>query len=291
MDVFIYIMFGLFLVTGALLYVAKKRMDNNEPLLGWQRKQYLEEMAESNNGPAAPKMNQKVKRSDLKRLTDLWGIEDIKYGIFHKEKNEYAVIISADFVNFDLLEPMTQQGIILGYQGLFRVIRFPVQILGQAVRQDLRKDVSRWRDNLKNTNAQCVDYNEQVINHIQNRSEREFQIKRKVYYVVPYIYQPSKFGKLTDKEREKRILEELQMRVYTVVSMLNKAQINAEVLDSLRAMEVMKRALNRDRIISTPIEDVFEKGKLSDFVGVDVTSLPGFERLVNDVEEVTGQNA
>ncbi len=266
-------------------------MDNNEPLLGWQRKQYLEEMAESNNGPAAPKMNQKVKRSDLKRLTDLWGIEDIKYGIFHKEKNEYAVIISADFVNFDLLEPMTQQGIILGYQGLFRVIRFPVQILGQAVRQDLRKDVSRWRDNLKNTNAQCVDYNEQVINHIQNRSEREFQIKRKVYYVVPYIYQPSKFGKLTDKEREKRILEELQMRVYTVVSMLNKAQINAEVLDSLRAMEVMKRALNRDRIISTPIEDVFEKGKLSDFVGVDVTSLPGFERLVNDVEEVTGQNA
>lgn len=78
------------------------------------------------------------------------------------------------------------------------------------------------------------------------------------------------------------------MRARTVISMLKRARVEAELLDSLSAMEVMKRALNRDRMLFNPIESVIEDGKekLSAYVTADVTTLPGYDKLVNDVEEV-----
>ncbi|MFC5450661.1 hypothetical protein ACFPOG_20625 [Paenibacillus aestuarii] len=286
-DIFIYIMIGIFVVTLVFLFYAKKRMDNNEPVFGWQRKQFLQETGQPLPGKANGNSEAKTPAGQLS-IKELIGIKDIRYGIFEKEKNEYCVIIGTDTVNFDLLNDGTRGSIILGYQSLFRVIRFPVQVLGQAVRQDLHKDEKRFMKNLENCTPQTQDYNMRVIKHIKERSEKEFRISRRVYYIVTYQYQVSRAGQLTPEQVEKRIIQELYMRARVVVQMLKRARIESDVLDSLSAMEVMKRALNRDRMLSNPIESVVEEGKekLSAFVTADVTTLPGFHDLVNDVEEV-----
>lgn len=286
-DIFIYIMIGIFVLSLIFLFYAKKRMDNNEPIFGWRRKQFLQE-----KGQSAPTTGKKYK--DMKTpagqisIKDLIGIKDIRYGIFERDKNEYCVIVASDSVNFDLLNESTQSSIILGYQSLFKVIRFPVQILGQAVRQDLRKDEKRYMKNLERCNPQTKDYNTRVIRHIKERSEKVFRVTRRVYYVVTFQYQVSRAGQLTPEQVEKRIIQELDMRSRVVMRMLKRARIESTVLDSLSAMEVMKRALNRDRMLSNPIESVVEEGKekLSAFVTADVTTLPGFYDLVNDVGEV-----
>lgn len=287
-DIFIYIMIGVFVVTLIFLFYAKKRMDNNEPVFGWQRKQFLEETGQQAQTQGKKGKSAKKTPAGQVSIKDLVGIKDIRYGIFEKEKNEYCVIIGTDSVNFDLLNDGTRGSIILGYQSLFRVIRFPIQIIGQAVRQDLRKDEKRFMKNLEKCNPQTRDYNMRVIKHIKERSEKEFRITRRVYYVVTYQYQVSRAGQLTPEQKDKRIVQELYMRARTVVQMLKRARIEADVLDSLSAMEVMKRALNRDRMLSNPIESLVEEGreKLSAFVTADVTTLPGFHDLVNDVEEV-----
>lgn len=285
-DLFIYITIGIFAVMLIFLFYAKKRMDNNEPIFGWQRKQFLKETGrQQTNGKKSSKPKFPAGQQSIK---DLLGIKDIRYGIFEKEKNEYCAIIATDSVNFDLLNEGTRGSIILGYQSLFRVIRFPIQIIGQAVRQDLRKDEKRFKKNLEKCNPQTQDYNMRVIKHIKERSEKEFRITRRVYYVVTYQYQVSRAAQLTPDQKEKRIIQELYMRARTVVQMLKRARIESEMLDSLAAMEVMKRVLNRDRMLSNPIESVIEDGKekLSAYVTADVTTLPGFEDLVNDVEEV-----
>ncbi|MDQ0255588.1 hypothetical protein J2S74_002970 [Evansella vedderi] len=285
-DLFVYIMMGFGGVLLIFLVIAKKRMDNNEPVFGWQRKQYLEEQSGEQSSKAKPKIDKKDKNTET--LKDLMEIKDIRYGIFEKTRNEYCLIISTDSVNFDLLNDGARSSIILGYQSLFRTIKFPVQILGQAVRQDLRKDERRFNENLKNANAETKDYNKKVFKHIKERSEKEFRVARKVYYIVTYVYQPSRMGQLTPEQKEKRIMQELSMRARTVTSMLRRAHIESYLLDSLQAMEVMKRAINRDRMIHTPIESVVEDGKekLTAYITADVTSLPGYEDLVHDVEEV-----
>jgi hypothetical protein len=283
-DIFIYFMMGFMGVLMIFLFYAKKRMDNNEPIFGSQRKQFLEEQGED----ARPSTKKQAEGTNGETLKDLIGIKDIRYGIFEKDKNEYSVVISTDSVNFDLLSDAAKGSIILGYQSLFKVIRFPVQLLGQAVRQDMRKDERRFMENLEKCNDQTKDYNIRVIKHIKERSEKELRITRKCYYIVSYVYQTSHFAQLTPEQKERKIIQELYMRAGTVVQMLKRARIEAELLDSLSAMEVMKRAINRDRMLSAPIESVVEPGKekLSAFVTADVTTMPGYEDLVHSVEEV-----
>ncbi|WP_404359804.1 hypothetical protein LG291_25780 (plasmid) [Cytobacillus firmus] len=288
-NIFIMISTVFTLSVLGFLAVAKKRMDNNEPIAGWKRKQYLKEQLEAENGysEVADKKSKPEKPSG-ESLKDLIGLKDIKYGIFEKSKNEYSLIIATDFVNFDLLNASERQSIILGYQSLFRVINFPVQILGQAVRQDLRKEEVRFKENLEAVNPQTREYNERVISHIKSRTINDFRLTRNVFYVVSYIYEPSKMGKLTAAQKERKIAETLYQQAVIVQKMLARAKIESEILDSLEAMEVLKRALNRDRMLVHPIESVVQSGKekITSFITADPTTLPGFDELVQDIGEV-----
>lgn len=293
MQIFIFVMMGFLAVMLTFLMVAKKRMDRNEPVLGWKRKQHLVEVNPSSTAAAqtnksSDKFAEKQLKKDRQEMKDLIGIQEIHHGIFVKKNNEYCVIVATDSVNYDLLSAQARQATILGYSALFRVIRFPVQILGQAVRQDLRKEENRWQENLNKCNAQTREYNSVVIKHIKDKSEKEFRISRKVYYVITYIPTPSKMGALKPEQREELIRNELYQRAATVVGMLRQCEIFSYLLDSLAAMEVMKRALNRDRMVINPIDDLISNGKekLSTYVTADVTTLPGFDDLVYDPEEV-----
>ncbi|KJD42616.1 hypothetical protein [Paenibacillus terrae] len=282
-DILIYCTMGLLVLTFVFVIFAKKRMDRNEPVFGWARKQHLQE---NNLAHGAIAGTPKLKKGS-ERVIDMLGLEDIQSGIFEKKHNEYSVVLEASSVNYDLLSEGARQAIILGYSSLFRVIRFPVQILGQAVTQDLRKEEERFNSNLSQCNIQTREYNKLVIQHIKERSQDEFRISRKVYYIVSYVPQTGRMGSLSPKDKAKDIRDELYQRAWTVVQMLRQSDIDSEILDSLGAMELMKRALNRDRMVVNPIHDVIDREKLSSlYVTIDPTTLPGYEELVIDVEEV-----
>ncbi|MGF7036065.1 hypothetical protein J2T17_007116 [Paenibacillus mucilaginosus] len=287
MDIYMFCLFGFMVVFTIFCVHAKKRRDRNEPIFGWQRKQHLEETGQANQDQKkkAVKTSASTENGTVS-LKELIGIESIQHGIFKRQNNEYCVIVEADSVNFDLLSEGARQGIIMGYNQLFRVIRFPVQILGQAVTQDLRKEEKRFMDNLDKCNEHVRDYNTKVIRHIKNRSELEFRVTRKVYYVIPYIPQPSKMGVLTPEKRDEMIRTNLHQRAWTIMTMLRQAEVEAKLLDSLKAMEVMKRALNRERMLAHPIDSVVNDEKLASYVTWDFTTVPGYEDLVNSVEEV-----
>lgn len=291
-DIFIFLMLGLTGVALVFIAIAKRRMDRNEPAFGWKRKQFLEEQKQDENGHSSVQMDQK-QRSNIKRekeeesLKDLIEVKDIRYGIFEKTKNEYSLIVATDFVNFDLLNASERQSIILGYQSLFRVVNFPLQIVGQAVRQDLRKERARFEENLKKANSQTRDYNNEVIKYITKRATNDFRLTRRVYYIVSYTYETSKMGKLTPEQKERRIAEILYQQATIVQKMLARAKIESEILESLEGMEVVKRALNRERMLIHPIESVVEpnKEKITSYITVDPESLPGFEDLVQNLED------
>lgn len=293
MQIYVFIMFGILLLTIGIMLVAKKRMDRNEPAFGWKRKQHLiETNSNTKNSQNTTKLNNRTEEKKLKKerdaMKDLIGIEDIKYGIYEQKNNEYCMVIETDSVNFDLLSESARQSIILAYSSLFRVIRFPLQILGQAVRQDLRKEEARWKGNLAKGNKATEEYGQDVINFVKDQSENIFQISRKTFYVVSFIPQPSKMGALSLEKKNEMIRNELYARAEVVRAQLRQCQIHTSLLDSLKAGEVMKRALNRDRMIMHPMESLITHGKekLSAYITVDVASIPGLESLVYEVQEV-----
>lgn len=287
-----FVIFNLIVLALSLVgvVIAKKRMDRNEPVFGWKRKQYLAEQREGSSpqkSETATKEKKQVEENDGDTIKDLLGLEEIEYGVIHKEKNEYCIAMSTDFVNFDLLKPSEQIGILQGYQQLHNVINFPIQILAQAVRQDFRKERARFEENLKKCNPQTRQYNMDVIEHIQSRTMNDFRITLRIYYIVNFIYEPSKMAKLTKEQRKTKIIESLYMRANIVRRALKRSKVDAEILDSLSAMEMFKRAMNRDRMVMIPIEDIVEKEKMATFVTMDPTTIPGFEDLVHEVEEAT----
>ncbi|PIJ97993.1 hypothetical protein [Lysinibacillus sphaericus] len=270
-----------------LLMVAKKRMDRNEPVFGWKRKQFLEE--QKNGGSPTSNTERKVDTTqedkEHESILDLLELKKIEQGVVERERNEHLVVLSSDFVNFHLLQDRERIAILEGYQQLFNVINFPVQLQAQAVRQDFTKDRHRFEQNLSRVNVHAANYNRDVLDHIQTVTEKNFRITLRIYYIVKYIYEPSKMAKLNKTQREKNIIDNIGLRAEIVRRALRRAKVDATILSSVEAAEVLKRALNRDRIVLHPIEDVQEKEKLSAFVTMDFSTIPDFENLVNNLEE------
>lgn len=289
----ILVIFGLIsMIVGLVfLFIAKKRIDRNEPPFGWKRKQFLAEQNETNGVSleknASSESNAKKKQQDSgeETIRDLLELKEIEYGVIHRTKNEYCMVLNSDFVNFDLLKPSEQMSILQGYQQLYSVINFPIQILSQAVRQDFRKDRARFEENLKRLNEHTTKYNRDVLEFIETRTMDDFRITLRIFYIVKYIYEPSKMAKLSKDQKEKAIRENLYQRAEIVRRALRRSKVDAEILDSLRALEVLKRSMNRDRTVFHPIEEVAEREKMALYVTMDPTTIPGFDEIVNDVEE------
>lgn len=281
MEIYMFTLLGIMGCTLIFTLYAKKKRDANEPLFKKVPKD------ESSPQSTANKNKSAAKSKGSMTIKELLGIEHIEKGIFHKQNNEYAVVIEASFVNYDLLSDGSKQGILLGYQSFWRVVKFPVQILGQSVSQDMRKEEIRFKKNLKETNAEIQKYNDSIISTIKKRSEHEFRVTKKVYYLVAFNPLMSKISGSLSPEKKKELIEmNLQQRAWTVISMLRQSHVEAGILDSLRAMEVVKRSLNRDRMLYNPIEDVVLQEKLATHITWDFTTVPGFEDIVQDVEEV-----
>lgn len=270
-----------------LLMVAKKRMDRNEPVFGWKRKQFLEEQKNGGSTTSNTEMKVDTTQEDKEHesILELLELKKIEQGVVERERNEHLVVLSSDFVNFHLLQDRERIAILEGYQQLFNVINFPVQLQAQAVRQDFTKDRHRFEQNLSRVNLHAANYNRDVLDHIQTVTEKNFRITLRIYYIVKYIYEPSKMAKLNKAQREKNIIDNIGLRAEIVRRALRRAKVDATILSSVEAAEVLKRALNRDRIVLHPIEDVQEKEKLSAFVTMDFSTIPDFENLVNNLEE------
>lgn len=280
----------LLLLTFVFIVIAKKRKDRNEPIWGWKRKQYLQEMrGETTNSPATvdngSEQENQQRQKEEESIMDLLELKNIEHGVVERERNEHYVVLSSDFVNFSLLQPSERVSILEGYQQLFNMINFPIQLLGQAVRQDFAKERFRFEQNLKKCNAAARAYNMDVVEHIEKVTEKDFRITLRIYYVIKYIYEPSKLAKLSKEQREQHILDNVVGRAEIVRRALSRAKVRAKILGTIESAEVLKRALNRDRMVLHPIETIIDDGKLAPYVTMDLSTLPDFKKFVQDIEE------
>lgn len=285
--------FIMLFVTMGLAIVGKRRIDRNEPPFGWKRKQFL---AEQKNGSLdgakqteQPKVNEKNfnplklwKERKMLSIRDLLEIKNIEYGIVERDKNEFCAVLGTDYVNFDLLQRSEQQAILEGYQQLFKSVNFDVQLFVLSERQDFRKEKRRFNENLKNCNPQTIKYNEGVIKSIEETTVEDFRITNKIYYVISYVYEPSKMAKLTREQKEKAIRNEIFLRLEIVRKALLRAKVTAHFNNTIETLNVFKQSLNRDRVLLHEIEEVATKEKTALYVTLDAASLPDVEGLIRD---------
>lgn len=256
-------------------------MDRGEPVFGRERRNYLNDLAEL-QGTAI--------QFNGKSIQELIGIRDVRYGIIEKDRNEYAIVLVADSVNYDLLSESGKRSTILGYEQLFKVLSFPVQIIIQAVRQDHRKEIRRFEEEAAKYGEEVKNYVNGIVDYIKNVTWEETRIVKRVYYVISYRYEEAPHYQLKSEDKIARIFQELSTRAIQVKNMLKKAQIKSRVLGSLEAVEVVRRALNRDRTLIAPIEDVEQRSMLSQFITADPESLPQMDELWKQWEdEMLGQ--
>lgn len=284
--------FLLMFVTLGLAYVGKRRMDRNEPAFGWKRKQFLEEQK---SGSLDSKQVEQPKATNntsnpfkfwqqrkMLSIRDLLEIKNIEYGIVERDKNEFCAVLGSDYVNFDLLQRSEQQSILEGYQQLFKSVNFEVQLFVISERQDFRKEKKRFDENLRKCNPQTIKYNEGVMKSIEEKTVEDFRITNKIYYIISYVYEPSKMAKLTREQKEKAIRNEIFQRLEIVRKALSRAKVTAYFTNTVDTLNVLKQSLNRDRVLLHDIEEVATKEKTALYVTLDATSLPDVEGLIRD---------
>jgi hypothetical protein len=253
----ILLVYLLFVLMFVFLIWSKKRIDRGEPLFGWRRKQYLAETwMDEREGT----------RFHRQSTQQLLGIKDVKYGIIEKSRNEYAIILATDSVNYDLLSDSGKRATVAGYEQLYKVLSFPLQIIIQAVRQDSRREIQRFREQSTYFGPKVSAYTEGLVQYIRNITWEESRIIKRVYYVISYHYEPSQNAQIRSEDRLYRVIHELNTRAIQVRNMLKRAQIKSYVLGSLDAIEVVRRSMNRDRTLAALIDDVERKEMLSYFV-------------------------
>lgn len=293
-DIVTPLSFVLLIATIVFIFIAKKRQERNEPIFGWKRRQFLEEQkdgalesSKKTNNINESKKKKQNKNKNEESIRDLLEVKNIEYGIVERDKNQFCLVLGTDYVNFDLLRRSEQQSILAGYQQLFKVINFPIQIFALSIRQDFRKERIRFDNNLRKCNPQTVKYNEDVLKSIEDRTINQFRVSTRIYYIVSYIYEPSKMAKLTKEQKEKAIQANVYQRAETVRRALRRAKVEAHYTNSLEALNVLKQSLNRERMLLHPIEDVALKEKTALYVTLDASSLPDIESLISkeNIEE------
>lgn len=256
----ILLIYLLFVLMFGFVIWSKKKIDRGEPLFGWRRKQYLAETwIDEREGI----------RFHRQSTQQLLGVKDVKYGIIEKSKNEYAIILATDSVNYDLLSDSGKRATVAGYEQLYKVLSFPLQVIIQAVRQDSRREIQRFREQSSYFGHEVSKYAEGLVQYIRNITWEESRIVKRVYYVISYRYEPSQNAQIRSEDRMYRVIQELNTRALQVRNMLKRAQIKSNVLGSLDAIEVIRRSINRDRTLAALIDDVERKEMLSYFVTSD----------------------
>jgi hypothetical protein len=252
----ILLVYLLFILMFGFLIWSKKRIDRGEPLFGWRRKQYKAETWVDDEDGRYPRQS----------TQELLGIKDIKYGIIERSRNEYAIVLVTDSVNYDLLSEAGKRGTVSGYEQLYKVLSFPLQVVIQAVRQDSRKEIQRFQEQSSYFGQAVVKFTEGIIQYIRDVTWEESRIVKRVYYVISYRYEPSQNAQIRSEDRFYRVIQELNTRAMQVKNMLKRSQVRSTVLGSLDAIEVIRRTINRDRTLAALIDDIEKREMLSQFV-------------------------
>lgn len=181
-------------------------------------------------------------------------ITDIKNGVIILKNKALRAILNISSINFALKSEEEQKALIFAFQNFLNSLDFPVQIIAQSRRLDIKpylEDLSEKRDKQDNEllSIQTTEY----IEFIKGLIEMANIMKKSFYVIVPFSYIEAKRESGFDKFKNiikpapkvkftqaafDRYREQLWQRIEHVVSGLSGMGLTVEALNSKQILEL-----------------------------------------------------
>lgn len=139
----------------------------------------------------------------------------LENGIIKLKNNSYVKIIRIIPINFNLKSNLEKESILNSYKIFLKTCDFNFQILIQSNKQDLSKNISLIKNNLKNKKEYFLkNISEEYINYINKINLNKKSSSKNFYIIIS--------NKNNNEQNEELIIEELNENFFKIKECLSR---------------------------------------------------------------------
>lgn len=139
----------------------------------------------------------------------------LENGIVKLKNNYYIKILKVEPINFNLKSELEKESILNSYKIFLKTCDFNFQILIQSNKQDLSKNISLIKNNLKNKKESFLkNFSEDYIKYINSINMNEKSSSKNFYIIIS--------NKNNNEQNEELILEELNENFFKIKECLSR---------------------------------------------------------------------
>ncbi len=139
----------------------------------------------------------------------------LENGIVKLKNNKYIKIIKVEPINYNLKSELEKESILNSYKIFLKTCDFNFQILIQSNKQDLSKNISLIKNNIKNKRENYLKkISEEYINYINEINLNKKSSSKNFYIIIPNIN--------NNDQNEELILEELNEKFFKIKECLSR---------------------------------------------------------------------
>jgi type IV secretory pathway VirB4 component len=191
-------------------------------------------------------------------------VKEIRDGVAVLKDNSLCAILMSSSLNFALKSGDEQTGTLMQFQNFLNSLDFPIQIVIQSRKADIRPYIMSLEERLKvQTNELLRVQNYEYIKFVQSFVEQVDIMKKSFYVVIPYnpaLVDSTSVssliaGKKADSsltiERFEEFRSQLQQRVSVVEQGLGRCGIRSLPLGTEELIELFYHTMNPSDITSS----------------------------------------
>lgn len=217
-----FVVLGILFMIGTLIYI-----NNNNN---------LKETKELNNN------NSKIK----KKLSNLWGINEINNGVITINRNQHSIIIELESIDYNLLHDEEKESVDRELISIAKMLKFPIQFLEIKNKLILNDMIEEIEINTNNSNENIKMYAKKIINHLEKITENQELFERKNFIII------SSFK--NKKEAETELKEFYQLFKYHLLNI----KVSTRILSDIEITKLIYEQFHKNSINN--IEEIKEKG-------------------------------
>lgn len=173
-------------------------------------------------------------KKNKKKLSSLWGIDNINNQMITTNKNQHSIIVELDSIEYSLLHNEEKVNVDRELISISQMLKFPIQFLETKKKIEVEEMIDEILSGTINKNENMQEYASQIISHLENLQEDNNLFERKSYMII------SSFNNKRTAEIE--LKEFYQLLKYHLMNI----KVNTRLLSDREIVELIYEQLNKE---------------------------------------------
>jgi PHP family Zn ribbon phosphoesterase len=161
--------------------------------------------------------------------------EILEDGIIKMRNHSYMKIIEVKPINYNLKSNLEKEAILNSYKTFLKIYNFDIQIIVQSNKEDLSKNISKIKENLKSETKEILEIANNYIEYIKTLNQKKESSKKKFFILIKNSNQKNQITEnniLIELNEMYFKIKESLMRCGNDVFNLDDKEVIIEVLNS-----------------------------------------------------------